>query len=78
MKTSNYIIIVFFVFLFGGVFVLFISSRIHQRDSRIGLFAEEKKLEPFSVVVAEPGAEFHLRNAEYPRIHCYFQTRVIF
>jgi hypothetical protein len=73
MKTSNYIIIAFFVFLFGGVFVLFLSSKIHQGDSDSGVYSEEKKLEPFSVVVAEPGAEFHLRNAEYPRMRSFYQ-----
>jgi len=73
MKTSNYIIIAFFIFLFGGVFVLFLSAKIHQRDSSLGLFAEEKELEPFSVIVAEPGANFYLRIAEYPRISCEYQ-----
>ena len=73
MKTSNFILIAFFIFLFGGVFVLFLAAKIHQGGSDRGLFAEEKKLEPFSVVVAEPGASFHLRDAEYPRMRCYYQ-----
>lgn len=73
MKTSNYIIIAFFIFLFGGVFVLFLSAKIHQGDSDRGVYSEEKKLEPFSVVVAEPGAAFHLRNAEYPRMLSFNQ-----
>ncbi len=73
MKTSNYIIIAFFVFLFGGVFVLFLSSKIHQGDSDRGLYSEEKKLESFSVVVAEPGANFHLRNGENPRMLCSYE-----
>jgi len=73
MKTSNYILIAFFIFLFGGVFVLFLSAKIHQGGSDIGVYSEEKKLEPFSVVVAEPGAAFHLRNAEYPRMRCFYE-----
>lgn len=74
MKTSNYITISFFVFLFGGVFVLFLSAKIHQRDNNGGLWiSEEKKLEPFSVVVAEPGANFHIRIAEYPRMRTHYQ-----
>lgn len=73
MKTSNYIIIAFFTFLFGGVFVLFLSAKIHQGDSDRGVYSEEKKMDPFSVVVAEPGAEFHLRNAENPKMLCFYQ-----
>ena len=73
MKTSNYIIIAFFVFLFGGVFVLFVSAKIHQRSSVSGLWSEEKKLEPFSVVVAEAGANFHLRAAEFPRMQSFYE-----
>ena len=73
MKTSNYILISFFVFLFGGVFVLFLSSKIHQGGSDRGLFAEEKRLESFSAVVAEPGANFYLRIGEYPRMLSYYE-----
>jgi len=73
MKTSNYILISFFVFLFGGVFVLFLSAKIHQGGSDRGVYSEEKKLEHFSVVVAEPGAEFYLRNAENPRMLSFYE-----
>lgn len=71
MKTSNYIIIAFFVFLFGSVFVLFLTSKSHYNKG--GLYTGEKKLEPFSVVVAEPGAAFHLRNGEYPRMLGFYE-----
>lgn len=75
MKTSNYIIIAFFTFLFGGAFVLFVGAKLQK--TRIGYadnwISEEKKLEPFSVVVAEPGADFNLRTAENPRILISFQ-----
>lgn len=74
MKTSNYILISFFVFLFGGIFILFLAAKIHQRDNNGGSWvSEDKKLELFSVVVAEPGAEFHLRNADYPKMRCFYQ-----
>lgn len=63
MKTSNYIIIAFFVFLFGGVFVLFLTSKLHKPDLA-EWEASEKPLENFSVVVAEQGAKFLLKKAE--------------
>ena len=43
MKTSNYIIISFFVFLIGGIFVFFIAGKFHPET-------EEEALENFSVV----------------------------
>lgn len=73
MKTSNYIIIAFFIFLFGGVFVLFLAAKIHKGDSDRRMYAEEKELESFSVVVAEPGASFHLRNGEYSRMLGFYE-----
>lgn len=83
MKTSNYIIIAFFVFLFGGIFVLFVAAKMHQRDNNGGPWlseekkliwlSEEKKLESFSVVVAEPQAYFQLRIGENPRIRSSYQ-----
>lgn len=37
MKTSNYIIIAFFIFLFGGVFVLFIAGKLHPETKKEAL-----------------------------------------
>jgi hypothetical protein len=37
MKTSNYIIISFFVFLFGGIFVLFIAAKSHPETEKEAL-----------------------------------------
>ncbi|MBV5313304.1 MAG: hypothetical protein JZU47_08415 [Prolixibacteraceae bacterium] len=70
MKTSNYIIIAFFVFLITCTFVLFLDAKMNFKNRQVGL--QEKRLEPFSVVVAEDGAEFNIRNGEYPRMTCYY------
>ena len=72
MKTSNYILIAFFTFLFGGTFVLFLTAKIYNKtDNSITWTCEEKKLEPFSVVVAEPGADFSLQiECHDPIIRC--------
>jgi hypothetical protein len=37
MKTSNYIIISFFVFLFGGIFVYFIAGKLHPETEKEAL-----------------------------------------
>jgi hypothetical protein len=70
MKTSNYILIAFFVFLITCTFVLFLDAKMNFKSRQVGL--EEKRLETFSVVVAEDGAEFNIRNGEYPRMACYY------
>lgn len=65
MKTSNYIIISFFVFLFGGVFVLFLAAKIDPRGSYNQEFlSHEKALDNFSVVVAERGANIRLKSGQ--------------
>jgi hypothetical protein len=69
MKTSNYIIISFFVFLFGGILVLFIAAKFYPKAYPKWIF-QEKTLEDFSVIVAEPGAVFFLNNGEQPKIKC--------
>jgi hypothetical protein len=43
---------------------------MYNKNRQVGL--QEKRLEPFSVVVAEPGAEFNIKNGEYPRMICYY------
>jgi len=70
MKTSNYIIIAFFVFLITCTLFLFLDAKMNFKNRQVGL--QEKRLEPFSVVVAESGAEFNIRKGEYPRILCYY------
>ena len=60
MKTSNYIIIAFFIFLFGGIFLLFLAAKIDPLGSYSQEFLSlEKPLENFSVTVAEAGADIH-------------------
>lgn len=70
MKTSNYIIIAFFIFLLTCTFVLFLDAKMNFKNRQVGL--HEKRLEPFSVVVAESGAEFNIRKGEYPRMLSYY------
>lgn len=65
MKTSNYILISFFVFLFGGIFVLFLAAKIDPRGSyHHGRSTQEKALDNFSVVVAEQDANIRLITGE--------------
>jgi len=65
MKTSNYITISFFVFLFGGIFVLFLAAKIDPRGSyHYERITQEKVLDNFSVVVAESGSNIKLSTAE--------------
>lgn len=74
MKTSNYIIIAFFTFLFGGVLALFVTAEFPQINNNDGkLFSKGKKLEPFSVIVAESGAHFQISTAENPHIESFYQ-----
>lgn len=73
MKTSNYIIIAFFVFLFGGVFVLFLTSKYHNFEIPEWK-ADERPLENFSVVVAEPGASFLVKIGAAPKIEILFKS----
>jgi hypothetical protein len=65
MKTSNYITLSFFVFLFGGIFVLFLAAKIDPRGSyHHGKSTQEKVLDDFLVVVAESGANIRLSSGE--------------
>lgn len=65
MRTSNYILISFFVFLFGGIFVLFLAAKIDPRGSyHHGRSTQEKSLDNFSVVVAEQDANIRLITGE--------------
>lgn len=69
MKTSNYIFSVFLIFLFGGILLLFIGAKIYNQGDKEGNFlTQEKALNTFSVVVAEPGANFVLKNGTQNKI----------
>lgn len=69
MKTSNYIAISFLIFLFGGIFILFLSARIDPRGSFHQEFlTQEKALDNFSVIIAEQGAGIHLRYGQTSKI----------
>jgi hypothetical protein len=65
MKTSNYILLSFFIFLFGGITLLFVFSKSRRGyDFATDFKIKEDKTAPFSVVVAEPDASFDLKNGE--------------
>ncbi|MBA0884801.1 hypothetical protein [Flavobacterium undicola] len=69
MKISNIIFISFLIFLFGGITLLFIGSKYYKGINDKSNFAiQEKKTPPFSVVVAEPGAIFYLKNGKQNKI----------
>lgn len=69
MKTSNKIFISFLIFLFGGITLLFIVSKYYKGGTfETNLAKLEKPLTPFSVVVAEPGANFVLKNGKQNKI----------
>lgn len=69
MKTSNKIFISFLIFLFGGITLLFIVSKYYKGGNNETNFAKlEKPLTPFSVVMAEPGANFILKSGKQNKI----------
>lgn len=73
MKTSNYITIAYFIFLFGGILTLFIAAK-NNPESNLGqnYLVNEKPIDAFSVVIAEPGAKIRLRPGETPKMSLYF------
>lgn len=69
MKTSNKIFISFLIFLFGGITLLFIGSKYYKGyDDKSNFAIQEKPLISFSVVVAEPGANFTLKTGKKNKI----------
>ncbi|HZL10475.1 MAG TPA: hypothetical protein VFC65_10785 [Prolixibacteraceae bacterium] len=73
MKTSNYILISFFVFLFGGVFLLFISAKyIPHLYNDQEYSTLEKPLDPFSVLIAKPGSKIRLRPGETLKMSLFY------
>ncbi|MFA9193911.1 hypothetical protein AAGV33_05790 [Flavobacterium sp. FBOR7N2.3] len=69
MKTSNILFISFLIFLFGGIIFLCVGSKYYEVINDPANFSrKEKKIATFSVVVAEPGAFFYLRNAKENKI----------
>lgn len=73
MKTSNYITIAYFIFLFGGILTLFIAAK-NNPESNLGqkYLVNEKPLDSFSVVIAEPGSKIRLRPGETPKMSLYY------
>lgn len=77
MKTSNKIFISFLIFIFIGITALYIGSKYYVEHYDTHNFVEqEKPLPPFSVVVAEPGAQIHLKNgSERKIVQGFFKTK---
>lgn len=70
MKTSNYIFLSYLIFLLSGITLLFIGSKYYNNDINQKSFGtNEKALGSFSVVVAEPGAQFVLKKGTENKIN---------
>ncbi len=69
MKTSNKILIAFLIFLFSGIIALYIGSKYYKGIyDKSNCAIQEKKTARFSVVVAEQGANFYLKNGKEHKI----------
>ncbi len=70
MKTSNKILLSFFIFLFGGIVLLFIGAKYFKDayGNEDNFLTQEKPLNTFSVVVAETGANFVLKSGTKNKI----------
>lgn len=74
MKTSNYIIIAFLIFLFGGILTLFVSAKLNPEASRSREYETlEKPSDPFSVIVANSGANLFVKKGEINKLAIYFR-----
>jgi len=62
MKTSNYILIVLFVFITINLLVLFISARGHE--DRLNFIQKEYPLGSINVIVVEPEASISIRTSD--------------
>lgn len=80
MKTSNSLIIAYLLIMFGGTFLLYVTSSIHGPEIKYlkdvdvnhdGNPHIEKELEPFSVVVADYGVNFSLEHADKCAVYFY-------
>lgn len=69
MKTSNKIFISFLIFLFSGIITLYLGSKcFSDYYGSTNFKTQEKPLAPFSVVVAEPDANFDLISGNKNKI----------
>jgi hypothetical protein len=59
MKTSNYILTAFGIFIIASLLVLFIFSKQHQKEEN-NFSIKEYPVTGFSVIVGEPGATFNM------------------
>lgn len=73
MKTSNYIIIAFLIFLFGGILTLFVCAKLNPEASRSREYETlEKPSDPFSVIVANSGVNLFVKKGEINKLGIYF------
>ena len=68
MKTSNYILFSFLIFLFGGILWLFVGAKNYEANEKNATLTQVKKTAAFSIVVAEPGAYLVLKNGDENKI----------
>jgi len=65
MKTSNKILLSFLIFIFSGIILLYAGSKYFTEFYNTKDLTHQKKpLLPFSVIVAEPGAIFSIKNGK--------------
>ncbi len=76
MKTSNYIVIAFVAFLFGGILLLFISGKYRPGEyDKAELRTIEDKLDDFSVIVATNHADIKVTEGiENNKLTVYYKT----
>jgi hypothetical protein len=65
MKTSNYIVTAFLVFIFGAMLFLFIAAKNHKEET---WNKKEYALADFTVIVAEPTAQFSIEQNDTNRL----------
>nr|WP_315200857.1 hypothetical protein [uncultured Flavobacterium sp.] len=69
MKTSNAIFLSFLIFLFGGITLLYLGAKYNKDyNDKDNFVFQEKTLPPFSVLVAEAGANISLKSGKVNKI----------
>lgn len=69
MKTSNALFFSYLIFILSGITLLFIGSKYYKGYIKDDFISQEKALGSFSVVVAEPGAQFVLKKGSENKIN---------
>ncbi|GHT45241.1 hypothetical protein FACS189440_00850 [Bacteroidia bacterium] len=80
MKTSNYIVTAFFVFIFGSMLFLFIAARGHKGDAYPGIMEVDQTssdLADFSVIVVESNIHLTVNQSDSIRINFVYPKNKI-